>query len=131
MTGLIWFVQVVHYPLFAQVGAAESIVYAQRHQSRTTWVVAPPMFIELLAAAALVVHHPQRLTRWPDLTALALLAVIWCSTAWVQVPLHRRLLSGRDDAVIRRLVRTNWVRTAAWTLRAAILLSQLPQGVVT
>ncbi len=31
MTGLIWFVQIVHYPLFARVGNAEFSAYEQRH----------------------------------------------------------------------------------------------------
>ena len=42
--------------------------------------------------------------------------------ALVQVPLHRRLQGGFDAAAHRRLVRTNWLRTAAWTLRAALAL---------
>ena len=65
--------------------------------------------------------------RWPwrrgaVWAGLALLAVIWLSTALVQVPLHRRLQGGFDAAAHRRLVRTNWLRTAAWTLRAALAL---------
>ena len=42
MVGLIWFVQVVHYPLFARVEQG-FIAYEQIHQQRTTWVVAPLM----------------------------------------------------------------------------------------
>ena len=44
------------------------------------------------------------------------------TTALVQVPLHRRLSAGWDDRAIRTLVASNWVRTAAWTARAVILL---------
>ena len=54
MTGLIWFVQVVHYPLLANVGADGFAAYAQRHSSLTTWVAGPAMLIELGAAMALV-----------------------------------------------------------------------------
>ena len=41
--------------------------------------------------------------------------IIWLSTMVLQVPCHRRLETGFDAAVARRLVRTNWVRTFAWT----------------
>ena len=41
MTGLIWFVQVVHYPLMGLTGKAEFSAYEQRHTLLTTWVVAP------------------------------------------------------------------------------------------
>ena len=36
MTGLIWFVQVVHYPLFAAVGADQFVAYEVAHQRRTS-----------------------------------------------------------------------------------------------
>jgi hypothetical protein len=51
MVGLIWFVQVVHYPLMADVGPREFRRYAPLHQSRTTFVVAGPMLTEAGTAA--------------------------------------------------------------------------------
>ena len=54
MTGLIWFVQVVHYPLMAKVGAEGYSLYQHTHMSRTTWVVAPLMLTELSTAALLI-----------------------------------------------------------------------------
>ena len=54
MTGLIWFVQVVHYPLKASVGSATFATYQARHVERTGWVVGPPMLIEAATAAWLV-----------------------------------------------------------------------------
>ena len=117
MTGVIWFVQVVHYPLFARTGAAGFADYERDHARRTGWVVGPAMTLELLLALALAARGGA--AAW---AGLALLAMIWLSTALVQVPLHRRLQGGFDAAVHRRLVRTNWLRTAAWTLRAALAL---------
>ena len=42
MVGLIWFVQVVHSPLFSRVGADGFVPYAAAHGVLTTWVVGPP-----------------------------------------------------------------------------------------
>jgi hypothetical protein len=117
MTGVIWFVQVVHYPLFARTGVVGFADYERDHARRTGWVVGPAMTLELLLALALAARGGM--AAW---AGLALLAVIWLSTALVQVPLHRRLQGGFDAAAHRRLVRTNWLRTAAWTLRAALAL---------
>ena len=58
MCGIAWFVQVVHYPLFARVGAEGYTAYQGEHLRRTTFVVFPPMIIELTCAAALIVWHP-------------------------------------------------------------------------
>ncbi len=46
MLGVIWFVQLVHYPLFAAVGKDFFTEYEKRHQSWTTYVVAPGMLVE-------------------------------------------------------------------------------------
>jgi len=49
MVGVIWFVQVVHYPLMARVSASQFAAYEHEHQNRTTFVVAPTMLIEAVA----------------------------------------------------------------------------------
>ena len=121
MTGLMWFVQLVHYPLFADVGAEGFAQYSAKHQSRTTIAVAP-MLLEAAAAVALVAARPQNCPPWAAMLALAALAAIWASTAFLQVPLHGLLSNGYDAAAIRRLVDTNWIRTVLWSGRAALLL---------
>lgn len=56
------------------------------------------------------------------MAGLALVAVIWLSTALLQVPCHELLCVGFDPAVHQRLVWTNWIRTAAWSLRGFLVL---------
>lgn len=123
MTGLVWFVQVVHYPLFAGVGTDRWPAYAESHQRLTTWVVGPPMLVELATAVLLAWRPPDGATRVLPLAALALLGVVWLSTALLQVPAHGRLTSGFDAGVARGLVRWNWLRTIAWTARAVVVLA--------
>ena len=124
MTGLIWFVQVVHYPLFAQVGREALSDYATRHARLTTLVVAPAMSIELLSAVAVVALRPADVHWGLGAIGGILLAVIWLSTAFVQVPLHASLQ--RDDAAaIRKLVAGNWLRTVAWSARAIVAVALL------
>jgi hypothetical protein len=52
-----------------------------------------------------------------------LLASVWLVTLFVQVPAHRRLGHGFEAEVHRRLVTSNWLRTAAWTARGALALA--------
>jgi hypothetical protein len=125
MAGLIWFVQVVHYPLFARVGAEGFPVYAGLHQRLTTMVVGPLMLAEAATAAWLTVRPPEGVPAALPIVGLALVAVVWLSTAALQVPCHRRLERGFDAAIGRRLVRSNWLRTIAWTARGVIALALL------
>jgi hypothetical protein len=121
MAGLVWFVQVVHYPLLARVGSEAFVPYETEHVRRTTWVVTPLMLVEAGTAVLLVLLEPSVLT----LVGIVLLVVVWSSTALVQVPLHRQLERGFATDAHRRLVRSNGVRTAAWTGRAAVALALL------
>ncbi len=121
MVGLIWFVQIVHYPLFSEVNRAGFPKYARQHARRTTLVVAIPMLAELGTSVAMVWRLGGTLA-W---CGLALLVVIWLSTWLWQVPAHRQLEAGFDAVTYRRLVRTNWVRTMAWSARGFIALALL------
>lgn len=124
MTGLIWFVQLVHYPLFAFVGQTGSAVYEAEHARRTTWVVAPLMCIELATAFLFLLPRlrPAPVSAAAAWSGLALVGAIWLSTALVQVPLHTRLGAGFHLPTIEQLVATNWIRTIAWTARSALML---------
>ena len=128
MVGLIWFVQVVHYPLFDLASERRFAGFAAEHQRRTSLVVVPLMFAEAGTALALLVAPPLGLGRGPLWLGLLLLVVIWLSTALLQVPLHRRLSNGRDGTAIRRLVASNWLRTTAWTARGALALAIVAQA---
>jgi len=126
MCGLIWFVQLVHYPLLARLPAADRRALAAIHANRTTLIVAPIMLVELIASLLLVAlplingSAVAPALRTP-LTSLGIgvLAVAWLSTFLVQVPLHSKLQAG-SDAAGHALVATNWLRTAAWSARSII-----------
>jgi len=125
MVGLIWFVQVVHYPLAAQVGDAAFIAYQKAHMARTSWVVGPPMLAELAATGLLLAQRPPGVPSWAPWVGAGLLAVVWASTAVFQVPLHSALTDGLDPDRVERLVATNWIRTVGWSLRGALALACL------
>ena len=120
MFGLIWFVQVVHYPLFAAVGRDSFVSYETAHRRRTTFVVGPLMAAEGLSAVLLIVAPPAGVGLVLPVAGLVLLGVIHMSTVWLQVPRHAELNEGYDEATVRRLVRSNWVRTLGWSGRCAI-----------
>ena len=123
LTGLIWVIQIVHYPLLDR-SAGESFPTLHRdHTRRITLVVVPPMLVELATACWLVARPPAGTPAALPLIGLVLLGVVWLSTFALQVPEHKRLADGFDHAAHRRLVQSNWIRTSAWSLRAAVALA--------
>jgi hypothetical protein len=121
MVGLIWFVQVVHYPLFGRVGDAAFVAYEREHTNLTGYVVIPFMLLELASALYLLADRPA----WMPLTAawasLVLVGVAWLSTFALSVPQHEVLMGGFDARAHGLLVATNWFRTGAWTARGVLL----------
>lgn len=122
MVGVIWFVQIVHYPLFGLVGTGGFDRYEHAHQTRTSRVVAPLMLLEAATAIALVWVRPAGVS--PSLPGCGLLFVglIWLSTYLCQMPAHMRLAQTFDAVTHRRLVDSNWIRTAAWTARGVLVV---------
>src|SRR5436190_216809 len=96
MAAVIWFVQVVQYPLFAQIGEAEFPAYAADYQRRIGWVVIGPMLVEVVTAVALATCRPEIYRHPAFAMASLLLAVVWACTFLWQVPLHQKLLRGKD-----------------------------------
>lgn len=92
---------------------------------RTSWVVGPPMLIEAVTTAWLVLAPPQGVPGWMTWAGLVLLGVVWLSTAALQVPAHQRLLAEGTTAALPQLVSTNWIRTLAWTARGGLALWML------
>lgn len=125
LVGLIWFVQLVHYPLLAAVGPDRSVAYQGQHVQRTMWSLAVAWPTEAVTAALLVVATPAGVPRWMPLAGFAALAGVVASTLALQVPAHGRLGAAFDPRTHSRLVRTNWIRTALWTLRGLLALGML------
>ncbi|MEL7497830.1 MAG: hypothetical protein AAFN77_09485 [Planctomycetota bacterium] len=126
LVGLIWIVQIVHYPLMANVGASDYAKYQELHEQRITWVVGPTMLIEIIGAVLLLltpkISTTQSVLVW---SGFALVILIWLATAFVSVPCHAKLANGFDSVAHSRLVITNWIRTIAWSARGVIVLMLL------
>ena len=125
MTGLIWVIQLVHYPIFDSIDPGEAnqgwMQFANRHTSSISLVVGPLMLAEGITGLWLVVAPPADTSRLLPLIALGLMAVAYGVTAFVSAPLHGQMSQRFDARLHHRLVTTNWIRTAAWTSRACVL----------
>ena len=121
MVGLIWFIQIVHYPMFADVGESFA-AYEIKHSRLTTWVVMPLMLVELATAILLVAYRPDRVSQSVAVIGLLLVGLIWAVTFFLSVPQHNILTNGFDETAWRKLVSTNWIRTVAWSVRGLLVL---------
>jgi len=122
LTGIIWTVQLVHYPLMALVGNDGFVSYEAAHAPRMAAVVVAPWTVQGITTAWLLIDRPTTVSAglvWSGALAAALTVIV--TVVW-SVPAHARLAAGFDQRVHARLVRTNWLRTTAWTAHAVIAL---------
>ena len=121
MTGIIWFVQLVQYPSFAKVDADSFKAFHAHHSAAISVLVGPLMILEALCAFAFL-WAPIRVQSSSQIwLGIGLVLIIWASTFLLQVPAHNRLSAGFDEDSWRLLVRSNWLRTLAWSARAALV----------
>jgi hypothetical protein len=127
MTGIIWFVQLVQYPSFAQVDVASFGVFHKHHSAAISVIVAPLMILEALSAVAFLWAPLRVQSSWEIWLGIALVAVVWASTILIKITAHTPQGSGFDEESGRKLVSSNWVRTAAWSARAGLVTYWLYQ----
>ena len=125
MVGLIWLIQVVHYPLFNLVGKNEFQVYHNGHSVLITPLVGTVMIIELISSILLVIIPPKNVSLTIPIIGVTLVFIIWASTAFLQIPQHNALANAYESEAHNLLVQTNWIRTIVWSIRGLLLLYML------
>lgn len=122
MTGILWLVQLVHYPMFDGLNESSFRNWHEFHSRRISYIVAPLMIFDLGMAFALSYWLRSPLSY----VATGLTVLVWLLTFFVSVPLHDKLGSNGEVVgnvkaqLIARLVLTNWPRTIAYSLKLAL-----------
>ncbi|MBE0645696.1 MAG: hypothetical protein IH600_16575 [Bacteroidetes bacterium] len=128
MTGIIWFVQIVHYPLMRKVGKGRFVRYAKMHLVLTAFVVAPLMLLEAAAVVFGLLHATPWITNEAARLGAILLLIIWISTFAIHLPQHRILEQEFEARAYRSMLFGNWIRCYAWSFRSIILVFNMLQA---
>ena len=119
MVGVIWIIQLVHYPSFHFIELKQYTTFQRFHMSRISYVVIPAMLTELFTLILIVISMDQ--IDILVLTSAILLIFIWLMTAVFFSGVHQKLTLGYDQTVVDKLVKLNWGRTLLWTLRLLLI----------
>lgn len=122
MAGVLWTMQLLNYPLLALVGRDAFVSYESAHIRRFGLVVIPGVLAAAAGGIGLIASRPGQVPLWAPAGELTLLAAVVISTAALQGRQHAALASGFSEQLHTRLVRSNWIRVAAWSAAAGIAL---------
>ena len=119
MVGVIWVIQLVHYPSFRYTDREKYVSFQIFHMRNISFIVVPVMILEFLSGLLLVLYHSNQesLLR----ISFILLLIIWLVTALFFAQIHQKLSKGYDETLVRNLVSLNWIRTLLWTIRTIII----------
>ena len=123
--GLIWTIQLVHYPSMSFISKDKFPEYHNFHSIRISILAMPLMFTEMVTSIMLFYQNFSNTFYIVFFSNLIIVILIWCSTFLIQVPLHNSLSKEKDIEKLSRLVHTNWIRTILWTVRSALMISFL------
>lgn len=120
LTGLIWIIQLVHYPSFQWVDKNKTNSFINFHTKRISFIVIPIMLLELISGIFLLETFSNTKYLYFFSINLISLVAIWISTFVLSVPCHKKLIFYFEIKTIKRLVKTNWPRTLLWSLRSIL-----------
>jgi hypothetical protein len=122
LTGVIWTIQIVHYPSFHYIDKMSFTNFHHFHERRISIIVMPLMLIELTTSTVLYINNMSSIVFALNLLIVVL---IWCSTFFIQVPIHSILSQKKDKKLIEKLVNTNWIRTFLWSMRMLLIIDEI------
>ena len=119
--GLIWTIQLVHYPMFKLVEAPHWPRFHRYHSRNITLIVFPLMLVELLTSIQLFIGEES----FTNTLALGCSAATWLLTFVVFMPLHHKVAVRPDANVFSKLYGLNWIRTGVWTIASVNVFTNL------
>ena len=121
MVGVIWFVQIIHYPLYRKIKEG-FVQYERAHLRRMAFFAGFLMIVEAATAIMMIPMLPTGLATSLAIVNIVLLVLIWLSTLLFSVASHQKLSTHFSNKTLRALIGTNYVRATLWTAKAAALL---------
>ena len=119
MTGVIWVIQIVHYPSFHFIEKELYTAFQKFHMNKISIIVMPIMLAELITGIMLFL---DKSSKSPFLIiSFIILVLIWLITGVFFTKAHNELIAGYQELVVNQLVVMNWIRTLLWTLRLLLL----------
>lgn len=121
MTGIIWFIQFVQYPLLNHISSFDFSCYFKKYISRISWIIFPVMIVEICFASWLSFMPLKPPLQIPILITYILLILVSLNTFLFQTPLNQKLQVTFDEAVLCKILFYNRIRFFSSALRTMIL----------
>lgn len=123
-TGAAFIESFVNYPSWHLVGAGEFIAFHRFISPRVLTFLVAPLLLGTVFTILMLWSRPAAIPTWAVWAAVATQAIVWVSTATIQVPIQVQLSDhGLSVELIDRLIATNfWLRRIPYAICAGLFL---------
>jgi hypothetical protein len=114
----------VNYPSWPLIGSDEFIAYHRFIGPRVLTFLVAPAFLGTVFTVLLLWARPAGIPLWAVWAAIAGQAIVWVSTATIQVPIQLQLSAhGLSLELVERLITTNfWLRRIPYAFSAGLFV---------
>ncbi|MEO8585005.1 MAG: hypothetical protein ABI584_02480 [Acidobacteriota bacterium] len=114
----------VNYPSWRLIGSGEFVTYHRFISPRVLIFLVAPVLLGTVFTVLMLWFRPAVIPLWAVWAAIVAQAIIWVSTATLQVPIQLQLSShGLSLELIARLIETNfWLRRIPYLICAGLFL---------
>ncbi len=114
----------VNYSSWHLIGADEFIAYHQFISPRVVAFLVVPVLLGTAFTILMLWARPVEIPAWAVWAAIATQAVMWLSTATIQIPIQLQLSEhGLSAELVERLIQTNfWLRRIPYAICAGLFL---------
>tara|TARA_B110000444_G_C18678653_1_gene518681 strand:- start:232 stop:621 length:390 start_codon:yes stop_codon:yes gene_type:complete len=119
MVGVIWLIQLIHYPSFEYISTKRYFEFQKLHMNRVSIIVMPVMLLESISGAYILfyIFPNDKIYAF----SIVLLVIIWIITGLYFSKVHSKLLHDNSLVIKKKLVQKNWSRTIIWTIRLVLI----------
>ncbi len=118
LCGLIWVIQLLHYPFFHHIEKSDFAHHQATHRFRISLIVIPAMLVEL--GSSFILAFRADFVQHLHIAGLVIVLLIWASTFFLQVPQHQKISQGYDAEAVDKLISGNRIRTFLWSAKSLL-----------
>lgn len=117
----------VVYHSWLYVGAEEFAAMHIAASERIVPLLVLPTLILTIFCVLMFWHRSILISKTQVWLAFAMLLTGWLSSAFIQIPIQAQLSMGKNEALLNKLIITDWIRVIAWFIYIIIIIKMLMQ----
>lgn len=122
IAGVLWFIQLVHFPLINEMPAKNMVNNGYYHMQKILGIINLLFIIDFITIVFLLLLVNSDLSATLMLINILIFLFTVILTRITFLPIHQNLSKNPNSFLISKLINLNWIRTLVWSLKVLFML---------